>query len=223
MPVRFDIEPGRTVLLIVDMTNDFLLPGALQECPGGRDIIEPLAGLADDCRTAGIPVIYTTHVHRPDGSDLGVMASTFSHLVGPDGKPRALIDDTPGVQVHDKLTPHAGETVIKKSRYSAFYGTALDEMLRQLTATTLIIGGVATNVCCESTARDAMFRDLKVIFLSDGNANRDLADVGWGAMSSYEIRRAVLTTLASAFCEVAPVAQVRQRVREAAKRAHHAS
>lgn len=222
MPVRFDIEPGRSALLIVDMTNDFLLPGALQECPAGRDIIGPLALLADDCRAAGMPVIYTTHVHKPDGSDIGVMKSTFTHLIGADGRPRALIDGTPGVQVHEKLAPRPGETVIKKSRYSAFYETVLEEVLRRLSVTTLIVGGVATNVCCESTARDAMFRDYEVIFLSDGNANRDLGDVGWGAMSGDEIRRAVLTTLATAFCEVAPVAQVRQRVQQAGKRAHHA-
>lgn len=213
MPVGFEIEPGQTALLIVDMTNDFLLPGALQECPGGREIIEPLAALADDCRQAGIQVIYTTHVHQADGSDVGVMGSTFTHLVGPDGRPRALIDGTPGVEVHEGLAPRLGELVLKKSRYSAFFGTALDEILRQHRIRTLVIGGVATNVCCESTARDAMFRDYQVIFLSDGNANRDLADVGWGAMSRDEIRRVVLTTLATAFCEVATVSDVRDRVR----------
>ena len=77
---------------------------------------------------------------------------------------------------------------------------------------TLIIGGVATNVCCESTTRDAYFRDFKVIFLSDGNGTISLADAGWGAYSADDVQRYTLTNIATFYGEVAPISEVLERI-----------
>ena len=211
----YPVEPASTALVIVDMTNDFLEPGVPQECPPGRDIIGRLGELAEACRDAGILVLYTSHMHRADGSDMGRMADRFTHLVDERRRPVTLVEGTPGVEVVNDLAPKPGEIVIRKSRYSSFFNTELDTILRVKNISTLIIGGVATNVCCESTARDATFRDYRVIFLSDGNATMDLPDAGWGPISHEEVQRVVLTTLAAGFCEVASTADVVRRVRAA--------
>lgn len=212
---RYSIDPKTTALIVVDMTNDFLEPGVPQECAAGRDIVEGLAKLAAECRRAGISVIYTSHMHRADGSDMGRMGDAFKHLVDDKRRPVTLIEGTRGVEVVEGLKPEPGEIVIRKSRYSAFFNTDLETVLRHRDIKTVIIGGVATNVCCESTARDAMFRDYRVIFLSDGNATMDLGDFGWGPVSHEEIQRAVLSTIAAGFGEVASVEEIIDRVRAA--------
>lgn len=212
---RYRVDPDSTALVVVDMTNDFLEPGVPQECPAGREIVPRLALLIEECRRAGVVVLYTSHVHRADGSDMGRMADSFTHLVDAERRPITLIEGTRGVEVVDQLAPAPGEIVIRKSRYSAFYNTDLETVLRNKGVTTLIIGGVATNICCESTARDAMFRDYRVIFLADGNATLDLPDLGWGPIDHDEVQRVVLSTLAAGFCEVAGVDDVISRVRAA--------
>jgi nicotinamidase-related amidase len=209
---QYEIDPSKTAFLVVDMTNDFLLEGAPMECPQGRDLIPRLGSLADTCRAAGIPVIYTTHVHRADGSDMGRMADTLTHLADGERRPLGLIAGTPGVEVHPDLTPQPGEPLIEKHRFSSFYDSDLETVLRVKEIDTLIIGGVATNGCCESTTREASFRDYKVIFLSDGNATFDMPDLGFGQVSSEECQRVVLTTIALAFGEVASCEDVIDRV-----------
>ncbi len=210
--MRYRVDPGSTALLVVDMTNDFLQPGVPQECPAGREIAPKIAELIDACRRVGILVLYTSHMHRADGSDMGRMAERFTYLVDDRRRPVTLIEGTRGVEVVNELSPAPGEIVIRKSRYSAFYNTDLETVLHTKGITTLVIGGVATNFCCESTARDAMFRDYRVIFLADGNATFDLPDLGWGPIGHDEVQRVVLSTLASGFCEVATVDDVLARV-----------
>jgi nicotinamidase-related amidase len=212
---EYKIDPSKTAFLVVDMTNDFLLEGAPMECPPGRDLIPRLASLADSFRDAGMPVIYTTHVHRPDGSDMGRMADTLTHLADEQRRPLGLIAGTPGIEVHDELTPHEGEVLIEKHRFSSFHDSDLETVLRVKGIDTVVIGGVATNGCCESTAREASFRDYKVIFLSDGNATFDMPDMGFGPVSSEECQRVVLSTIALAFGEVASCEEVASRVSSA--------
>jgi biuret amidohydrolase len=216
---RFRVDREATALVVVDMTNDFLEPGVPQECAAGREIVPRLVELVGACRNAGVVVVYTSHMHRADGSDMGRMAESFSHLVDAERRPITLVEGTRGVEVVDELAPAKGEIVIRKSRYSAFYNTDLETVLRTKGITTLIIGGVATNICCESTARDAMFRDYRVIFLADGNAALDLPDLGWGAIGHEEVQRVVLSTLAAGFCEVATVRDVIARVEAAGREA----
>lgn len=209
---RFRVDRDSTALVVVDMTNDFLEPGVPQFCAAGPEVIPRLADLIDVCRRAGVLVLYTSHMHRADGSDMGRMAESFSYLVDSDRRPITMIEGTRGVEVVDALAPAPGEIVIRKSRYSAFYNTDLETVLRTKGITTLIIGGVATNFCCESTARDATFRDYRVIFLSDGNAALELPDHGWGSIGHEEVQRVVLSTLAAGFCEVASVNDVIARI-----------
>ena len=112
------------------------------------------------------------------------------------------------MEIYEGLKPQPGDLVVAKPRYSAFYGTDLEAILRSKGIDTLIISGTVTNVCCESTTRDAFSRDYKVIFLSDGNAAGDLPDLGFGPVSAEEIQRVVLTVLAMCFAQVSSIDQV---------------
>ena len=94
--------------------------------------------------------------------------------------------------------------MITKHRYSAFYGTDLEIVLRGLGVTTVVVAGVTTENCCHATARDALFRDFRVVFLSDATATADYPDRGYGAMSADEVHRATLVVLAASTAEVIP-------------------
>jgi ureidoacrylate peracid hydrolase len=119
-----------------------------------------------------------------------------------------IIAGTKNVEIYEGLKPHPGDLVVAKPRYSAFYGTDLEAILRSKNIDTLIISGTVTNVCCDSTARDAFSRDYKVIFLSDGNAARDLPGRGFGPVSAEEVQRVTLTILANNFAQVSSIDQV---------------
>ncbi len=143
MPYRVDrIDPRRTALIVVDMENDFVAPGAPLETPAGRAMLPTLKRAIAFCRERGIRVIYTTHAHRRDGCDMG----RFADLWEPIASRAGLVDGEPGIEIYAESAPRADEIVITKRRYSAFYGDvgqggmAADEVHRA----TLVILSVST-------------------------------------------------------------------------------
>ncbi len=164
-----------TALLVIDMTNDFVDPDGKMWMPQNYRIIPKLKKLIATCREMGIPVIYTEHVHHESGLDKGIFWDVPANRGIKDG---ALREGSAGSKVYDEISPAPGEKVVRKHRYSAFYNTDLEIVLRTLNTTHLIISGCATNYCCGATTRDAFFRDYKVIFGSDINItdNPDVHD-----------------------------------------------
>ncbi len=193
------IDPSKTALIVVDMQNDFVAPGAPMETPAGRAMLPHLQQALACCREHGIPVIYTAHIHRPGGFDLGLLAH-----VPPIARGEALADGSPGVAIFPEVAPRDGDIMITKHRFSAFYGTDLEIILRGLGVTTVVIAGVTTENCCHATARDAFFRDFQVVFLSDATANLPYPDLGYGSMSADEVHRATLVILARDTADVIP-------------------
>jgi ureidoacrylate peracid hydrolase len=120
----------------------------------------------------------------------------YDDLYPPIADRSSLVDGTPGVEIFKDLAPLPGEHVIKKHRYSGFFATDLDIILREWGITTVVVSGTTTENCCHATARDAMFRNYQVVFLSDATGTFDYPDVGQGAMSAEEVHRATLTVLA---------------------------
>src|SRR2546428_3337118 len=174
------IDPKKTAMIVVDMQNDFVAPGAAMETPAARAVVPKLAEALRICRATGIKVIYTAHVHRRDGSDMGL----FDDMHPPIANRAALVDGTPGVDIYPELAPAAGEHVIKKHRYSGFFGTDLDMILREWDVDTVIISGTTTENCCSATAREAVVRNYRVVFLSDATGNCDFSDRAVGAMTA---------------------------------------
>ena len=202
------IDPKKTAMIVVDMQNDFVASGAAMETPAARAVVPKLADALKVCRDAGIKVIYTAHAHRRDGSDMGL----FDDMHPPIANRAALIDGTAGVDIYPELAPASGEHVIKKHRYSGFFGTDLDIILREWGVDTVIISGATTENCCLATARDAMFRNYRVVFLSDATATYDYPDRGFGAMPAGEVHHATLVILADSTAHVMSVEDMKARI-----------
>jgi len=149
----------KVALLVIDMQKFFLeIPSPAYTC-GGIAILPNLKRLIEAFREKGLPIIYTKHVHHPEGIDAGIMGWWWKGM---------CLEGSPESDIHEDIYPQRNEKVIYKHRYSAFYNTDLETILRCLNVEDIIITGVMTNLCCESTARDAYFRDYRVFFLADG-------------------------------------------------------
>lgn len=203
-----EVDPRRSALIVVDMQSDFLEVGAPFESVAGRAMVPQLKRAIDFCREREIPVIYTAHVHRRDGCDMGLFKLNAEIARG-----TALSEGAPGAAIYAEIAPRPDELVIQKHRFSAFYGTDLELVLRGLGVETVVICGVTTENCCHATARDAMFRDFKVIFLSDATGTVDYADADQGALSADEVHRSTLIILSQSTADVVTAEQFFARVK----------
>jgi len=156
-----------SALLVVDMQRFFLDPASPTFTCGGLAIVPTLRRLVDAFRRAGLPVIFTRHVHHPHDLDRGIMGWWWE---------AACIEGSPESEIHPDLAPMPDEKVVLKHRYSAFYNTDLETVLRCLKVEDVVVTGVMTNMCCESTARDAYYRDYRVFFPADatGSINEEM-------------------------------------------------
>lgn len=182
-PEPIAIDPARSAVIVVDMENDFVSKGGMfdragADISGSQKAVAPTAKVLAAARQANIPIIYLKMGYHADLSDLGAPDSVnrTQHLkfgVGqkiraPDGREsRILIRDTWDTDIVPELKPQAGDVVIYKTRFSGFYQTDLDATLKKLGSKYLIVTGVTTSICVESTVRDAMFRDYLCILLRD--------------------------------------------------------
>ncbi len=159
---KMSLVAERAALMVIDMQKFFLEPSSPTFTAGGPAIIPNIQKLIAAFRAAGRPVIYTRHVHHPDFIDTGIMKWWWEG---------ACLEGTPESEVADEIAPLKNEKVILKHRYSSFYNTDLETILRCLKIEDLVITGIMTNMCCESTARDAYYRDYRVFFLADATGS----------------------------------------------------
>ncbi len=167
-----EIPRTETALLVIDMQNSFLDPkGAMAVIGLPHEMLVPaLPGcvkLVEAAHSAGIPVIFTRYVYMSDYSDGGLLPNQLVPAMREVG---ALVEGSWDAEIVDELKPKAGDIIIDKARPSAFYGTRLDPVLSNLGIRNLVICGVTTNICVESTARDAGQRDFHVFTVSDATA-----------------------------------------------------
>ena len=163
------LDPKTTALVVIDMQETFCAPGSPAEVPVARDVVAPINGLARELRALGGQVIWVLHAntHANGRSD---WAMFFDHVVADDVRARTMESLTPGRQsVWRGLEQDARDLTIIKNRYSALTpgSSSLERVLRSMGLNTVLIAGVKTNVCCESTARDAMMLDFKTVMVSD--------------------------------------------------------
>src|SRR5437899_11778265 len=182
-PEPIAVDPARTAVIVVDMENDFADKGGMfdragADISGAQKAIAPTAKVLAAARQAGMKIIYLKMGYHADLSDLGTANSVnrTRHLkfgVGqtiraPDGRDsRVLIRDTWDTDIVPELKPQGGDIVLYKTRFSGFYRTDLDATLKKLGIKYLIVTGVTTSICVESTVRDAMFRDYLCVLLRD--------------------------------------------------------
>jgi nicotinamidase-related amidase len=198
--VAFHVVPERTALVNVDLQNFFV-----ENAPDGLTVLERVNQFAAECRKAGILVIHTSHVLRADGSNIGVLGD----LVPAAREEGFLYEGTRTAALHDDLVIESGDILLEKPRFGAFHGTDLELILRQRGIDTIIISGISTPVCCDTTAREANARDFRVLFLRDGTAS-----TGDDAEEATKYQRATLRIIDGLFGQVLAIDEVLLKIRK---------
>lgn len=199
----FKFEPRKTALLNIDMQNCFVENSPVA-APRGREILPRVNKLAEVCRKRGVLVIHTLHLVRPDGSNTGVMGVIIPAIAA------GLINKgNKEAELHSEIVVGRNDIILEKPRYGAFHGTDLDLILRNRAIDTVIITGICTNVCCETTAREANMRDYKVFFISDATATFNTPEA-----SAEQIQPIVLATLKAAFAQIENTASMIRKLEE---------
>lgn len=178
---------GEPALVVVDMQRFFLDEGAPADLPAGRAVIPNVQRLVRSFRKHELPVIFLRHVSREGDIDSSMYRWWNSLMEQGD----------PLTELHHGFAPQAHEPVIAKNRYSGFHGTALERLLEDSHASCVVIAGIMTHLCCESTAREAFMRGFDVVAVADGMATKDEA-----------LHLSSLRTLAEGFASIGLTAEV---------------
>jgi nicotinamidase-related amidase len=176
LPFAFAFRPQTTALIVIDMQRDFAEPGGFGASLGNdvsrvTAIVPTVKRLIEGFRAAGLPVIHTMECHRPDLSDLPPAKRDRGNPsirigdAGPMG--RVLIAGEPGTAILDELAPLPGEIVIEKPGKGAFYATGLGDDLKRIGARQLVFAGVTTEVCVQTTMREANDRGYECLVAED--------------------------------------------------------
>lgn len=179
---RRNPNPASAALLVIDMQKHFTSIA--------KPILSTLNATVDLCRSQGIPIFFTRHRHESP-ADYGMLGEWW------DGD--LIIEGTSDAELLPGLHRQEADAVVKKSTYSAFRGTGLEELLREKGVEEVIVTGVMTNLCCETTAREAFIRGFRVFFSTDatGTANEELHEAALKNMAygfAYLVNRERLET-----------------------------
>ena len=184
----------RTAHIIVDLQNGFMAPGQVAEIGTAREIVPNVNRISDAVRKTGGLVVYIQNTF--DEAAIRTWSTFFDHFCSPERRVRMIEAFTPGADGHalwPGLDVLPEDLKVQKRRFGAFAPGASDlhEILQARGIDTLIVTGTASQVCCESTARDAMMLNYKVFFIADGNAT-----------FNDEEHNATLSAMAHTFCDV---------------------
>jgi biuret amidohydrolase len=193
--VDFAVNPRTLALINVDLQNAFV-EGTPVSAPDGPAVVARVNKLAAACRRAGVLVIHTAHVTRPDGSNVGVMGE----IIVREGM---IAKGSFTAAFHKDLKIEPADIVLEKPRFGAFHCTDLELILRSRSIDSVIISGMTTIVCAETTAREAAVRDFRVFFLSDGTSTVDINGV-----PREVLKKVTCAVLGTAFAQVLTVDQM---------------
>jgi ureidoacrylate peracid hydrolase len=180
-PEPIEVDEAKSAVVVVDMQNAFASRGGMLDLAGidvsnASNVVRKIAGILDRARANAIPVVHLQMGYKPDQSNGGGPNSPNFHkelamtLMNRRAELRGklLTEGTWDFAIVDELKPQSDDLVVVKTRYSGFAGTRLDSMLRKRGLRFLFFAGIATNVCVESTLRDAYFLDYWPILVRDG-------------------------------------------------------
>lgn len=187
-PYDFEFDPLTTALAMIDFQRDFVYPGGFGEALGNdtsllMKAVPPAERVLKAVREKGLFVVHTREGHRPDLSDLAEAKKERGHLKtgigdkGPMG--RILVRGEYGHDIVDELRPLPGEPIVDKPGKGAFYATDLDTILKTRGIRRLIVCGVTTEVCVNTTVREANDRGYDAVVLSDCVGSISLSSSAW--------------------------------------------
>lgn len=203
----FPLLPTTTALINVDMQRCFV-EGSPLASPEGPALLPKINQLIRTCRSTGVLVVHTRVWMAKDGSDLGVMAELVPPFIVD-----LYTEGSPTAELHPALDVTPEDLVVDKTRYGAFHGTDLAPQLRLRGIDTVIVSGIATNICCETTAREAAQHDFRVVFASDGTATQDMNGV-----AANDLQRASLASLGMVFAQISTIDAIEGKLRATALR-----
>jgi len=183
--LHYNIRPAnpdadKCALFVIDMQEYFR--------PLAAPILENVGSVIAACRTGGMSIICSRHGHKDPAADGGMLAKWWGDLIHYGSAEWEILSQLPLADT---------DVIVDKNRYSVFQGTGIDELLRSRNVDQLIITGVMTNCCCETTARDAFVRDYRVFFVSDATAT-----------VNHELHTASLKNLAYGFAHIVSTRQL---------------
>ncbi len=179
-PLQIDLQ--RTAVVVIDMQNAFVSKGGMFDLSGqdisrSQRIIEPIKKISRVARARGVKTIYVVHHHSPDLRETGGQNSGYwysphvrMYREHPEWDDKFIISGTWGAEILKELEPREDEIVVVKPKYSAFFGTDLDTILKTFNVKYLAFVGVATNICVEAAIRDACYLGYFPILISDAAA-----------------------------------------------------
>lgn len=180
-PEPLDIDLKRSALVIVDMQNAFVAKGGMFDLRGFdvtpiQNVIDPILRIYRQARNRLAKVIHVVHVLSPDLREVGPDSSFWYKSVklyreNPDWQDKFIIRGTWGAEIVDPLEPGEGDLIVEKPRFSAFFGTNLDTILKTHNLKYLFFTGCATNICIEASIRDAANLGYFPILVSDASVN----------------------------------------------------
>lgn len=201
----FPLTCERAALLIIDMQNRFVQPGAPREVPMARDQIPTIAELAGFCRERGIPVVYIV-VDKARAWDYPFRVQRLRQQGLPPAATASWQDER-GYDIVAELAPHPDDVVIPKRGYDAFMDTDLDRYLRCRGITDVIITGTVVNWCVDSTVRGAFHRGYNVLVVADAVSGYDHA-----GLTGEQWVQVELDLFAEAFARVATAKEVMEEL-----------
>jgi ureidoacrylate peracid hydrolase len=202
--VHADFDPAKSALIVVDMQQAFLRPEfGYVACPAALDTIPHINALAVAVREAGGTVVWLKNIHDADTEASWSVMTGMAGQVANERRAASLAIDAPGFALDPALDVAPDDPVVVKRRYSAFLqgSSNLEEILRARGIDTLIMTGCTTDVCVESTSRDGMMCNFKVIVVSDATA-----------ALSRQMHAGALSGLYFHFADVMPTAMVLERI-----------
>jgi len=188
-PIEIDLQ--RAAVIVVDMQNAFISKGGMVNLWGGdtlprQKLIKPIRRITDTARAKGLKVVKVAMTYSPDLSDTGgpnspnwYKTGLASYIKHPEWRDKMLFRGTWGANIVEELKPQEDDILVHKPRYSAFFGTDLDTILKTSNAKYLVFVGVNTNICVEASIRDAYYLDYFPILISDATMN-------WGPAFTQE-------------------------------------
>ena len=203
----YDLEHRQVALLVIDVQGEYFDEDGPAYVEHALDIVGNVNRLIDAFRAGDQPVVFVRHAHRADGSDAGRMGD-FSAADEED----SFVEGTPRAELVPELHAEPGDVVVTKRRYSAFLGTDLEAVLHTVRTRAVVICGLMTSFCCETTARDAHGRDYEVLFAADAVEGPDLEDAEGREVPHDVVLAGTVTALGAGFAEIVTTEDVIARL-----------